>query len=230
MKIVIKCDGKFFGGISVPAGIDGFFDFIWVTSPNAVWLPEHSAIIVADELREEGLKPELIPAIAYPKAATLFREYGDMADGIASRLSQKFSYVSDLEDQAQSYLATLIMEDWDSYDPARAGRNTWVFRSIVWHLQKLATSTRARRETSIDDLDLGTPESSTLDWIVEDVSADAHAIVELLREDPEGVALLFRLPQHHRPFQEHLISLGWSWDRVFSAWAELGDVFCEPIN
>ncbi len=225
--VIIQYGRKFYGGpATLPA--KGLVNPRWTTSPNATRIRKADVVVIADYMAAGvGHCLLVLSARDVPTADSLFREYRDMAVRIAGRLSSRFAYVSDLEEQALSFLATLITENWGSYDGKRASVNTWVYNSIQWHLQKVAARARARRETGAPhENHPGESFAKPMDILAEGLGADAAFILETIRHDPDGMNERFRLPLHTLPFKEYLVTdHDWSWEQVNVAWAELTMAF-----
>lgn len=161
-------------------------------------------------------------SLTQEKITTYFVAYTDMAKKVGRKISRKYGVVQDLEDEAVSYLATLLIEKYKKWEPNRASLTTWIWRSIVWHLQTVCQKRLNLREVPIKGLTLSVVKQ---DQVV-GFSEDAEFILSVIRKDKDRMEKEFHLPQYHRLFLEHMMSeYRWSWKRAHSAWVELQETF-----
>lgn len=163
---------------------------------------------------------------ARAQQAANYKKYEKLALHISSRFGKARGLAANFFNaDVLEHLSTIVMDQWDDHDPDKASRTTWVYLAIHYHLKTMVRNfAKYQREWHFEGSAVKKFYDPPINPIY--VGDDALFIMGLVEADPDRMRDEFKLPQEHRPFQEHLVSdYDWSWDRVNLAWTELEELY-----
>jgi len=154
--------------------------YILTTRDNATLFDDAAATSIASAMSigcDEAYR--ILPA---PTAGDLFLKYRYQARAMAKLVIQG-PHLHHFQELAESQLALIIMTKWDTFDPSRASRSTWVGRKIIWHL----LTARKRQFSQPGSLPpVLTSEPRSRDKMYADLGTEAQRLVRWLRKNPEA--------------------------------------------
>ncbi len=157
----------------------------------------------------------------------IYKEFYRLSQKAAVRFAARYGQCpTSVVEEAESFLAELITEKWDRWDPTRSSFGTWAYNATYWFLQNKTQRETSRFRHNPYAYESAAAKSSLLDKMEVEVSQDARDILKYIREDPARVEREFKALHTSRILQEQIVlSFNWDWDRMKRAWFELQEVF-----
>lgn len=162
------------------------------------------------------------------RASVLYEKYERLALSAASAVS-KYTRVaySELEDEARSFLAELVLERWGEFRRNKARASTWIRLKVYFHLRNYAGRRwkRQQRERGLTLKDnLLAKREAPSEGLLPEMKEEGWVLVQLVLEAPGELvgALRDSCPTRSATaLKQYLLRARWKPETISRAWAQV---------